>query len=119
MTAKRTRAGVPGTTGPEDGGDLLRELADALHEVRRGRFDVRLPRREGTAGEVVDQFNEMVGIQERRNRDLLRIGRVVGREGRMSDRLDEESYDGGWATGAQAVNSLIATWRGRPRRSRA
>ncbi|WP_344253316.1 HAMP domain-containing protein [Pseudonocardia hydrocarbonoxydans] len=107
MTAKRTRAGVPGTTRPEDGGDLLRELADALHEVRRGRFDVRLPRREGTAGEVVDQFNEMVGIQERRNRDLLRIGRVVGREGRMSDRLDEESYDGGWATGAQAVNSLI------------
>ncbi|GAA3233087.1 HAMP domain-containing protein [Pseudonocardia petroleophila] len=75
--------------------------------MRRGRFDVRLPRREGTAGEVVDRFNEMVGMQERRNRDLLRIGRVVGREGRMSDRLDEESYDGGWATGAQAVNSLI------------
>ena len=25
----------------------------------------------------------------------------------MSDRLDEESYDGAWATGAQAVNALI------------
>ncbi|MBW0116983.1 HAMP domain-containing protein [Pseudonocardia abyssalis] len=107
MTAKRTRADAPGSTGPGDGDDLLRELADALGQVRRGRFDVRLPRREGAAGEVVDQFNEMVGMQERRNRDLLRIGRVVGREGRMSDRLDEESYDGGWATGAQAVNSLI------------
>jgi HAMP domain-containing protein/signal transduction histidine kinase/CheY-like chemotaxis protein len=87
--------------------DLLTELADALHAVRRGRFDVRLRRREGTAGEVVDQFNEMVGLQERRNRDLLRIARVVGREGRMSDRLDEESYDGDWQAGAQAVNALI------------
>ena len=34
------------------------------------------------AGEVVDQFNEVVALQERRNRDLLRISRVVGREGR-------------------------------------
>ena len=92
--------------GPESD-VFLAELATALHEVRRGRFDVRLPRREGVPGEVVDQFNEMVGMQERRNRDLLRIGRVVGREGRMSDRLDEESYDGSWASGAQAVNSLI------------
>ena len=87
--------------------DLLTELADALHAVRRGRFDVRLRRREGAAGEVVDQFNELVGLQERRNRDLLRIARVVGREGRMTDRLDEESYDGDWQAGAQAVNALI------------
>ncbi len=87
--------------------DLLTELADALHAVRRGRFDVRLRRREGAAGEVVDQFNELVALQERRNRDLLRIARVVGREGRMTDRLDEESYDGDWQAGAQAVNALI------------
>ena len=54
-----------------------------------------MARRDGPAAEVVDQFNEMAALQERRNRDLLRISRVVGREGRMSDRLDEESYDGG------------------------
>src|SRR4051812_45171948 len=93
---------------PADGESaLLAELAAALHRVRRGRFDVRLPRREGVAGEVVDQFNEMVGIAERGNRDLLRISRVVGREGRTSDRLDEESYEGEWATGVHAVNVLI------------
>ena len=87
--------------------DLLRELADALHDVRLGRFDVRLPRREGVAGEVVEEFNGLVAVAERRNRDLLRIGRVVGREGRMTDRIDEESYDGSWATGAHSVNTLI------------
>jgi len=94
------------------GSNLLRDLAQALHQVRQGRFDVRLPRRDGAladgaAAEVVDQFNELVTLQERHNRDLLRIGRVVGREGRMSDRLDEESYDGAWATGTRSVNALI------------
>ena len=94
--------------GAGAGDALLAELADgaapgAAGTVRRAAAaPARVP-----AGEVVDQFNELVALQERRNRDLLRISRVVGREGRMPDRLDEEAYDGAWATGAQAVNALI------------
>ncbi|HEY2206816.1 MAG TPA: hypothetical protein VGH99_20325, partial [Pseudonocardia sp.] len=61
----------------DPGEELLGELAAAMNQVRRGDFGVRLPRRTGRAGEVVDRFNEMVTIQERRNRDLLRISRVV------------------------------------------
>src|SRR4051812_44124653 len=86
---------------------FLVELARGLAQVRRGRFGVRLARREGLASEVVEQFNELVALQERHSRDLLRISRVVGREGRMSERLDEESYDGAWAAGVQAVKALI------------
>jgi HAMP domain-containing protein len=86
---------------------VLAELTDALAQLRRGRFDVRLPRREGAAGALADQFNDMAAVAQRHNRDLLRIGRSVGREGRMGDRLDEESYDGAWADGARAVNALI------------
>ena len=117
MTATRhTDSAVPADPGtpavaPEDAagedGALLVELAQALAQVRRGRFDVRLARREGAASEVVEQFNELVALQERHSRDLLRISRVVGREGRMTERLDEESYDGAWAAGTQAVNALI------------
>ncbi|HEY0813356.1 MAG TPA: HAMP domain-containing protein [Pseudonocardia sp.] len=86
---------------------VLAELAASLAELRRGRFDVRLPRREGAAGAIADQFNELAATAQRHNRDLLRIGRSVGREGRMGDRLDEESYDGAWADGARAVNALV------------
>ena len=109
MTTTRRAHAIPmtGDGGDPDDAVLLADLAEALHQVRRGRFDVRLSRRDGPAGEVVDQFNEMAAMAERHNRDLLRVSRVVGREGRMSDRLDEESYDGAWATGAQAVNALI------------
>src|SRR3712207_5125294 len=98
---------VPGEEAPVEDGALLVELAEGLAQVRRGRFDVRLARRDGPASEVVEQFNELVALQERHSRDLLRISRVVGREGRMSERLDEESYDGAWAAGVQAVNALI------------
>ncbi|HEY3259984.1 MAG TPA: HAMP domain-containing protein [Pseudonocardiaceae bacterium] len=103
------RADKAGATGDLDAAahSLLGELADAMGQARRGRFDVRLPRRSGLAGEVVDQFNELISLQERRNRDLLRISRVVGRDGRMAERLDEEAFDGAWAEGAHAVNSLI------------
>ncbi len=86
---------------------LLVELADALRRVRNGNFKVRLPRRTGLAGEVVDGFNEVVELQQRRNRELLRISRVVGREGKMTERVDEESFEGDWAEGVRAVNSLI------------
>src|SRR5687768_370069 len=90
-----------------DVNDLLRELVAAMASVRQGSFDVRLARRDGLAGQVVDGFNALVDLQDSRNRDLLRISRVVGREGRMLERMDEDQYDGKWRSGAAAVNSLI------------
>ncbi len=106
-----TAAEEPHSPSAPSGGDvdgLLAELVDAISEVLHGRFDVHLTRRSGLSGQVVDGFNELVSLQERRNRDLLRISRVVGREGRTLERLDEEEVsDGAWATGAAAINSLI------------
>ncbi|MGH3807288.1 MAG: HAMP domain-containing protein, partial [Pseudonocardiaceae bacterium] len=105
-----TAAEEPHSPSAPSGGDvdgLLAELVDAISEVLHGRFDVHLTRRSGLSGQVVDGFNELVSLQERRNRDLLRISRVVGREGRTLERLDEEVSDGAWATGAAAINSLI------------
>jgi HAMP domain-containing protein/signal transduction histidine kinase/CheY-like chemotaxis protein len=86
---------------------LLSELADALRKVEQGDFKVRLRRRTGLAGEVADAFNAVVEIQSRRNRELVRIRRVVGREGRLTERIDEEPFEGSWTEGVRAVNALI------------
>ncbi|WP_117209182.1 HAMP domain-containing protein, partial [Allorhizocola rhizosphaerae] len=94
-------------TLPNGTTDILRQLAEALGQVRDGNFRVRLPRGAGLVGEVADAFNDVVSIEERRSRELLRISRVVGREGRMTERLDEETFDGSWAESARAVNNLI------------
>nr|MDT0661285.1 HAMP domain-containing protein [Micromonospora sp. DSM 115978] len=85
----------------------LGELAEALRRVRRGDLKVRLPRRPGVAGEAADAFNEVVSLQERQSLDVRRISRIVGRDGRLTERLDEEGLDGSWAEGQRAINSLI------------
>ena len=96
-----------GDTGPESTEALLQELASAMVEVRRGQLRVRLPRRLGLSGEVCERFNDLVIMLDQRNRELLRISRVVGREGRMLERLDEDAVDGAWAETAHSVNALI------------
>ncbi|HEX7744833.1 MAG TPA: HAMP domain-containing protein [Micromonosporaceae bacterium] len=86
---------------------MLAELAEALRRVRRGDLKVRLPRRAGMAGEVADAFNDVVSLQERQHLDVRRISRIVGRDGRLTERLDEEGYDGSWAGSQRAINALI------------
>src|SRR5258705_10758491 len=95
--AQQPNVGVPDDTA------LLGELAEALRRVRRGDLKVRLPRRAGMAGEVADAFNEVVSLQERQNLDVRRISRIVGREGRLTERLDEEGLDGAWADSVRSV----------------
>ncbi|MFD1086286.1 hybrid sensor histidine kinase/response regulator [Micromonospora andamanensis] len=103
-TAKQS---VTAETSAADHEAVLTELAEALRRVRGGDLKVRLPRRSGAAGEVADAFNDVVSLQERQHLDLRRISRVVGRDGRLTERLDEEGLDGSWAEGQRAVNSLI------------
>jgi signal transduction histidine kinase/CheY-like chemotaxis protein/HAMP domain-containing protein len=86
---------------------FLAELSDALDRIVAGDLKVRLPRRGGLAGEVVDRINDLAGTQQRGINDILRISRIVGREGRMTERLDEEGTEGAWVERVRAVNSLI------------
>ena len=91
--------------GPEH--DVLTELAEALGRMDRGDFTVRLPRGDGLAGQVADRFNSVVERSDHHMRELRRMSRVVGREGRLDERLDAEHLDGAWAEGAEAVNRLV------------
>src|SRR5436190_12159069 len=86
---------------------LLQELSAALDRLAVGDLKHRLSRRDGLPGEVVERFNRLADLKQRHTRDLLRISRVVGREGRMTERLDEESFEGAWLDRIHAVNSLI------------
>ncbi|MEV4663544.1 HAMP domain-containing protein [Micromonospora echinofusca] len=104
MTTRQSATADPSAPDHEA---LLGELTEALRRVGRGDLKVRLPRRAGRAGEVADAFNEVVSLQERQYLDLRRISRIVGRDGRLTERLDDEGLDGSWAEGQRAVNSLI------------
>src|SRR6201746_983659 len=91
-------------------GAVRQDVADLLHVLDAlcvGNFSVRLEPRGGPLGQVVDRVNALAAQNERRTRELVRASRVIGREGRMTERLDEAGAYGDWVVAAQAINSLI------------
>ncbi len=86
--------------------DLL-DVLGVLASLCAGDFSARLEPRDGLVGQVAERVNQLANLQERRTRELVRASRVIGREGRMTERLDEVGSEGDWSTGAAAVNSLI------------
>ncbi|MDQ3719308.1 MAG: HAMP domain-containing protein, partial [Actinomycetota bacterium] len=85
----------------------LDELVEALDAARRGDFSVRLSRRrKGVLGEVAASFNDLAEHNERMTKELVRIARVIGREGRMTERASLDGT-GGWQTSVDSINSLI------------
>ncbi len=86
----------------------LEELVEALDAARRGDFSIRLSRRRrGVLGDVASAFNELVERNDRMAKELVRIGRIIGREGRMTERASLPGAAGGWETSVDSINSLI------------
>ena len=86
----------------------LRQLLNALTAFKRGNFTIRLPEDwTGLAGKVADTFNDVIAINQRMSRELERIGRVVGKEGRISQRVSLGAVSDGWADSIGSINTLI------------
>src|SRR6266581_5267134 len=86
----------------------LKQFLSALIAFKRGSFSVRLPADwTGLAGKVADTFNEVIAINERMSRELERIGRVVGKEGRIGQRISLGVVSEGWADSIGCINTLI------------
>src|SRR5213082_2339312 len=86
----------------------LKQLLNALIAFKRGNFSVRLPADwTGLTGKVADTFNEVIAINERMSGELERIGRVVGKEGRISQRVSLGAVSEGWADSIDCINTLI------------
>src|SRR3954452_17214921 len=87
---------------------VLKELVEALDAARRGDFSVRLSkRRKGVMGEVAASYNELVATNQRMTKELVRIARIIGREGRMTERATLPGASGGWETRVDSINYLI------------
>src|SRR5262245_34785688 len=94
---------IASTTGSE-----MSALLNALLALKKGRTGVRLPAEwTGVAGKVADAFNEVVELNERMASDLNRLRRVVGKEGRLSQRLGLGDVSGFWQESVESVNDLI------------
>ncbi|MDQ1396260.1 MAG: hypothetical protein QOG64_1519, partial [Acidimicrobiaceae bacterium] len=87
---------------------VLTELLEALRAAKDGDFTLRLStRRSGVMGEIASMYNELMSINAKSTKELVRVARVIGREGRMTERLTPGGAGGSWAASNEAINALI------------
>ncbi|HSC88804.1 MAG TPA: response regulator [Polyangiaceae bacterium] len=87
---------------------FARELLSALLRLRDGDFSARLPADAlGVEGKVADAFNDIVATNARRSQETSRVCRMVGKEGKLRERLRPHAALGGWADEVAELNTLI------------
>jgi HAMP domain-containing protein/signal transduction histidine kinase/CheY-like chemotaxis protein len=87
---------------------VLEEILDALVAARDGDFSRRLSRRRrGLLGEIAAAYNELVTMNASMEKELGRMRRVIGREGRMDQRASLRAAGGGWNASVESLNALI------------
>src|SRR5580765_2775607 len=86
----------------------LQELLEALRSARDGEVGVRLSaQKTGVMGDVAKAFNGLAERREGLTNELSRVSRVIGREGRMTERAKLKNAKGSWAESVSSVNSMI------------
>jgi signal transduction histidine kinase/HAMP domain-containing protein/CheY-like chemotaxis protein len=101
-TRQRNRA-------PSNGTDFdTSQLLSALMAFKRGDFSARLPEDwTGVSGKIADTFNAVIEANERLTRELERIVRVVGKEGRIKQRASLSDVSESWGDAIGCINVLI------------
>src|SRR5437762_575971 len=101
--AQRTNRPRPNGSEPD-----AKQLLAALMAFKRGDFSARLPDDwTGVTGKIADTFNDVITTTQRMTQELERIRRVVGKEGRITQRASLGDVSNSWADAIRSVNDLI------------
>ncbi|MFT2018784.1 HAMP domain-containing protein [Streptomyces sp. 796.1] len=104
--AKSGRTRTNGTTEVDTA--ALNRLLTALTAMRDGNFRKRLTvSGEGVMAEIAAVFNEVADRNVQLTGELARVRRVVGREGKLTERLETGACEGSWAAAIDASNALV------------
>ncbi|WP_443732307.1 HAMP domain-containing protein [Streptomyces griseocarneus] len=86
----------------------LNRLLSALEAMRDGNFRKRLTvSGDGVMAEIAAVFNEVADRNLQLTGELARVRRVVGREGKLTERLEVGACEGAWAAAIDASNALV------------
>src|SRR5262245_53088952 len=110
MPAERTKTPKTNWADRSDRGEILsaKLLLKTLTAFKKGDFSARLPNDlTGISGKIADTFNEVIETNERLAKELERVSRVVGKEGKITNRAASPVSDGSWVRLIESVNTLI------------
>src|SRR5262245_62364339 len=103
MSAKDTATKDTATNGLD-----AKLLLKSLTALKKGDFSARLPNDwTGVNGKIADTLNDVIAINDRLVKELERVSRVVGRDGKITQRANPPVADGSWVNLIESVNTLI------------
>ncbi|MFD3565404.1 HAMP domain-containing protein, partial [Streptomyces sp. NPDC058686] len=86
----------------------LNRLLAGLVAMRDGNFRKRLTvSGDGLMTEIAAVFNEVADRNLHLTGELSRVRRMVGREGKLTERLETGACEGSWAAAINASNALV------------
>ncbi len=89
-------------------GAHLRQILAAIQSFRDGDFSVRLPSDWSTTeGQICEAFNQVISREEKISNEMARLSVVVGKEGRLKQRMSLPGAIGSWATKVDSFNTLL------------
>ncbi|MCI0660884.1 MAG: HAMP domain-containing protein, partial [Acidobacteria bacterium] len=103
MPAKRAK-----TKSIETNGLDTKLLLKTLTAIKKGDFSVRLPKNwSGEQGKIAATLNDVIAINEGLVQELERVSRVVGKDGRLTQRAVLPAASGSWINLVESVNQLV------------
>ncbi|MGI5378665.1 HAMP domain-containing protein [Streptomyces sp. CA-251387] len=103
---KNERKTRGGTTAVDTA--ALNRLLAALVSMRDGNFRKRLTvSGDGVMSEIAAVFNEVADRNLHLTGELARVRRMVGREGKLTERLETGACEGSWAAAIDNSNALV------------
>jgi len=87
---------------------FLRLMLDAMGALKAGNFDVRLPNDLlGLEGRVAGVFNDLAVLNQQRAMEIGRVCRMVGKEGKLKERITVTPGQGARSDEITSLNTLI------------
>ncbi|MFC1782999.1 HAMP domain-containing protein, partial [Planctomycetota bacterium] len=85
----------------------LKDLLEALEAVRRGDLTLKLRKQsEDIFGEITESYNSMVELLNNFGREVTRVSREVGTEGKLGGQAQISGVSGTWKDLTDNVNTM-------------
>jgi HAMP domain-containing protein/signal transduction histidine kinase/CheY-like chemotaxis protein len=86
-----------------------RLLLQVLNDVKNGNFNVRMPVDQvGIRGKIFDTLNEVIAMNEEMTLEFTKAGNTIGKQGKLTQRIDIRNARGSWGTAVDSLNALIS-----------
>lgn len=103
------KSGRNGKNKPEESILTDAEFLKILMKVKNGNFSQRFPTdQNGIKRSICDTLNEIIDLNERMVFEFQKVGKSIGKQGKLTNRVVLDGARGSWSSCVDSVNTLIS-----------